>query len=109
MNAAGLKVMITHVASTINSSMFFDKLTNEGVSASELNGTRNEATRLANVINNTPPEKIETLVAHYDEQLSAALNSFQGGWQMNQLQGFRDAQVMIGFVTSLVNKAGIRT
>jgi hypothetical protein len=109
MNAAGLKVTIAHVASTIEQPIFFDKLTNEGVSAAELNGTRHEARSLANALNTTPSEKIEALVAHYDDQLTHALNNFQGGWQMNQLQGFRDAQVMIGFVTSLCNKAGIRT
>ncbi|MDT7603573.1 MAG: hypothetical protein QOF61_1570 [Acidobacteriota bacterium] len=109
MNAAGLKVMIAHVASTIDQQMFFDKLTSEGVSAAELNGTRSEANALAKALAATPSEKIEALVTHYNDQLDHALNNFQGGWQMNQLEGFRDAQIMIGFVTSLCNKAGIRT
>lgn len=100
--------MIAHVASMIEQKIFFDKLTNEGVSAAELNGTRQQARSLANAISATPSEKIETLVAHYDEQLTNANQTFQASWQMNQLQGFRDAQIMIGFVASLLNKAGIR-
>jgi hypothetical protein len=100
--------MIGHVASTISQPIFFDKLTNEGVSADELKGTRQDATALANALKTTPAEKIEVLVTHYDDVLTHALNNFQGEWQMNQLKGFRDAQIMIGFVTSLCNKAGIR-
>lgn len=109
MNAAGLKVMIGHVASMIDQPIFFDKLTNEGISADELKGTRQDATALAKALDTTPAEKIEALVTHYNDLLTHALDKFMGGWQMNQLQGFRDAQVVIGFVTSLVNKAGIRT
>lgn len=109
MNAAGLKVTIAHVASIINSSIYFDKLTSEGVSAAELKGTRQDATALAKALATTPSEKIEALVTRFNGQLTHALNNFMGDWQMNQLKGFRDAQIMIGFVTSLCNKAGIRT
>ena len=109
MNAAGLKVTINNVAEIINSSVWFDKLTGEGISADELKGTRQNATALVKALAATPPEKIESLVAHYDGVLTSAFNKFQGEWQMNFLQGFRDAQIMLGFVTSLCNKAGIRT
>ena len=109
MNAAELKFLLTSVATVINSSVFFDQLTGEGVSADELNGTRKDATALVNALNATPPEKIEALVSQYDDQLTNAMYSFQGDWTLNRRQGFRDAQVMIGFVTTIFNKAGIRT
>jgi hypothetical protein len=109
MNAAGLKFTLTSVAEIINSPVWFDRLTGEGISAGELKGTRQEATAIVNALKATPNEKIESLVAHYDGVLTSALQTFQGNWQLNFLQGFRDAQVMIGFVTSLLNKAGIRT
>jgi phage terminase large subunit-like protein len=109
MNAAGLKVIINNVAEIINSSVWFDRLTSEGISADELKGTRQEATALAKALKATPSKKIESLVAHYDAQLTHALRVFQSDWQLNFLKGFRDAQVVIGFVTSLCNKAGIRT
>ena len=109
MNVAGLKFMLTSVATVINSSAFFDQRTGEGVSAAELKGTREGANALVNALNTTPPEKIEALVSQYDAELTNAMNSFQGDWTMNRLQGFRDAQVMIGFVTTIFNKAGIST
>jgi hypothetical protein len=109
MNAAGLKVSIAHVSSMIDLPIFFDKLTNEGISAAELKGTRQDANALAKALADTPSEKIESLVTHYNDQLDHAFKNFLDGWQSNQLQGFRDAQVTIGFVTSLCNKVGITT
>jgi hypothetical protein len=109
MNAAGLKFFMTGVADTLNSPIWYGDLTGEGVSADELKGTQQDATALLNTINNTPPEQIEQLVAEFDGVLTHALEKFQQGWQSNRLQGFRDAQVMLGFVRSLFNKAGIRT
>ncbi|HVG28890.1 MAG TPA: hypothetical protein VM864_04135 [Pyrinomonadaceae bacterium] len=109
MNAAGLKFTLTSVASVINSGPFFDGLTSQGVSAAELSGTREDANALVKALNTTPPEKIEAIVAQYDAELTPALERFQGDWAANRLQGFRDAQVMIGLVTSVFNKAGIDT
>jgi len=108
MNAAGLRFFMIGLADTINSPIYFDKLTGEGVSADELKGTRDDANALVNAINATPAERIEKLVAQFDGVLTHAHDTFQHDWQLNRLQGFRDAQVMIGFVTSLFNKAGIR-
>lgn len=107
MNAAGLKFALTNIAMIISSPVFFDKLTSQGVSAAELHGTRSEANALAKALDTAPPEKMEELVTNYSDVLDHAFRSFQGDWQMNQLQGFRDAQVMIGFVRSLCNKLGI--
>jgi hypothetical protein len=108
MNAAELTFALTSVTAVINSSVFFDSLTNEGVSAPELKGMRQDADALVAALKATPPEKIEALGAEYHDQLTNAFHSFQGDWTMNRLQGFRDAQVMIGFVTTIFNKAGIR-
>jgi hypothetical protein len=108
MNAEELTFALTSVAAVINSSVFFDSLTNEGVSAAELNGTRQDANALVAALKATPPEKIAALGTEYNDQLTKSLYSFQGDWTMNRLQGFRDAQVMIGFVTGIFNKAGIR-
>ncbi len=109
MNAAGLKFIMFSVADTINSPIWYSDLTGEGVSADELKGTQQGATALLNTINNTPPEQIEQLVAEFDGVLTHAMQKFQGGWQSSRLQGFRDAQVMLGFVRSLFNKAGLST
>ena len=46
-------------------------------------------------------------VAQYNDELSQALNAFDGDWAGNRLQGFRDAEVMIGFVTTVMGKSGL--
>lgn len=109
MNAAGLRFFMIGLADTLNSPIWYSDLTAEGVSAGELKGTQQDATAIVNTINDTPPERIEQLVAEFDGVLTHAVETFQGDWQSNRLQGFRDAQIMIGFVTTLFNKAGIRT
>jgi hypothetical protein len=97
------------LSDTLNSPVWYSDLTGEGVSADELKGTQQDAAAILDTIDNTPPERIEQLVAEFDGVLTHAHDAFQKGWQSNRLQGFRDAQVMLGFVRSLFNKAGIRT
>lgn len=109
MNAAGLKFLMTVFDSTLNSPVWYSDLSGEGVNADELRGTQQDATALLATINATPPEQIEQLVAYYNDVLTHAFQKFQGDWQANRLQGFRDAQITLGFVRSLFNKAGIRT
>lgn len=108
MTSAELNFMVTYVADMISSPTFFDQLTSQGVSADELKGTRQEANALVAAVRATPGDKIEAIAEQYHDELTAARNNFQGDWTMNRLQGFRDAQVMIGFVNSIFNKAGIR-
>ena len=100
--------MLRSVDSVINSPLWYDGIAKEGISAAELEGTREESSYLVRALEATPHEKIEVLVARYDDKLTDHLTKFQGEWQSNRLAGFRDAQIMIGFVTTIFNEAGIR-
>ncbi|MDT7603081.1 MAG: hypothetical protein QOF61_1078 [Acidobacteriota bacterium] len=104
MNAAGLVFTLNGVSTMLNS-VFYDNL--EGVSAEELAGTRSDMTDLAQTVQNTPGDKIEAMVDQYNPELTQALNAFDGDWAGNRLQGFRDAQVMMGFVSTLMAKSGL--
>lgn len=108
MNVQGLTVMLTGVADALEWK-FFDDLVNQGVSAAELHGTRERAKSLVAVLKATPHEKLDDLVAKFDPQLTAALEKFQGEWQSKTLEGFRDAQVMLGHVNTVFNEAGVKT
>jgi hypothetical protein len=48
------------------------------------------------------------MVAKYDPELTAALSKFQKEWQGDTLKGFRDAQIMLGHVTTVMAKSGLR-
>ena len=108
MNVQGLTFMLTNVAGALEW-RFFDSLVNEGVSASELSGTRHLANKLVSTIKSTPHERLDALVAKFDPQLTQAMAKFQGEWQSKTLEGFRDAQVMLGHVNTIFNEAGIKS
>ena len=55
----------------------------------------------------TPKEKLEAMVAKYDEDLTAQLNKFNAG-PADILDIFRDAQIMEGYVTTVMAKSGIK-
>ncbi|MDT7543593.1 MAG: hypothetical protein QOE33_3497 [Acidobacteriota bacterium] len=105
MNAKGLLVMLTTVSSSLNS-FFFDNLA--GVHADELAGTRSNAAALVATLHKTPEEKIEVMVSKHDTELTAALTAFQRDWQGDRLKGFRDAQIMLGFVSTVMAKSGVK-
>lgn len=105
MNAKGLVFTLTSVSGVLNS-VFYDNLA--GVSASELAGTRSNAAAIVTTLQSTPSDKIEAMVAQYNNELTAALGQFQGDWTGDRLQGFRDAQVMLGFVSTVMVKSGLR-
>ena len=108
MNVQGLALMLTNVASALEWT-FFDSLVNEGVHPDELRGTRQRANALAAAVRSTPHERLDELVAKFDPQLTRTMEKFQGEWQSKTLEGFRDAQVMLGHVNTIFNEAGIKT
>ena len=59
-------------------------------------------------LKNTPPEKIEAIVAEYDEALTAHLQKFNTKTHEEALGSFRSAQIMIGYVTMVMTKSGLR-
>jgi hypothetical protein len=59
-------------------------------------------------LKNTPPEKIETLVAQYDEELTSYLHKFNAKPHEHALDSFRNAQIMIGYVTTIMTKSGLK-
>jgi hypothetical protein len=105
MNAKGLVVMLGGVSDSLNSKLF-DNL--KGVHADELAGTRSDAAAILKLLHKTPAKKIEAMVAKHDTVLTAALSKFQKEWQSDRLKGFRDAQIMLGHVTTVMAKSGLK-
>jgi hypothetical protein len=97
--------MLSGVSDSLNSH-FFDNL--KGIKADELAGTRSDAAALVKLLRKTPGKKIEAMVAKHDTVLTAALSKFQKEWQGDTLKGFRDAQIMLGHVTTVVSKSGLK-
>lgn len=88
---------------------FSQKLVTDGaVSQSELDGTRNNLKALVVTLKNTPEEKIEALVAEFDEDLTSYLHKFNALGSGASIEKFRFAQIMSGMAVSIMAKAGAK-
>ena len=58
-------------------------------------------------LKNTPGNKIEAMVDQFNDELTAHLDSFNGEWGSDLLAAFRDAQIMMGYVTTIMAKSGL--
>lgn len=108
MNAAGMIFALTGVSAVLGMPFYQSLVTDGKVSQEELDGTRNNLSATITTLKETPSEKIEALVAQYDPELTAYLDKFNAIGQEDLLGGLRNAQVMAGYVTTIMGKAGIR-
>lgn len=107
MNAAGMTFVLTGVSAVLGMPFFQSIVTNGSVSQGELDGTRSDLAAVITTLKNTPSSKIEAMVAQYNDELTAHLEKFNAEWGQDQLAAFRDAQIMAGYVTSVMAKSGL--
>jgi hypothetical protein len=74
----------------------------------ELDGTRKLCVRVIADLKKTPHSKIEALVSHFDSVLTRYNNDFNAKAANNPLGQLQDAQIMLGFVSTILAKAGVR-
>jgi hypothetical protein len=55
-------------------------VTDGSIQQGELDGTRNNLGAIIAILKKTPPEKIEAMVAEYNDELNTQLNSFNSHW-----------------------------
>jgi hypothetical protein len=108
MNAAGLIVVLTGVSGVIGRDYFQTLVTDGSIRQDELDGTRRNLEASVATLKNTPPEKLEALVAQYDDQLSEQLNKFNANGAEHTLAAFRDAQTLTGHVATILAKSGLK-
>jgi hypothetical protein len=108
MNALGLNAVLMQITANLGMPFYQSIVTNGSVSQDEFDGTRNNISAARAILHNTHAEKIEALVAECDEELTAYLNKFNAIGQEDFLGGFRIAQIMAGYVTTIMAKAGIK-
>ncbi|MGC2237089.1 MAG: hypothetical protein WA584_13060 [Pyrinomonadaceae bacterium] len=107
MNAAGMTFVLTGVYSVLQMPFYQSIVTNGSVSQSEFDGTAKDLNSIITTLKNTPGDKIEAMVEQYNNELTNHLNNFNSGWGSDLLAAFREAQTMVGFVTSVMAKSGI--
>ncbi len=108
MNAKGLPVMLQGVLAGLEMAFYQTLITDGSVSQGEFDGTLHNLRAAIATLKNTPEEKIEALVAEYDEDLTEHLQKIKTTGQADLLNNFKHAQVMAGYVTTIMAKAGLR-
>ncbi|HZG51080.1 MAG TPA: hypothetical protein VEZ40_02990 [Pyrinomonadaceae bacterium] len=108
MNAAGLTFVLSGVSAVLGMPDFQSLVTEGNVHQDEFDGTRSQLSAAIATLKNTPPEKIEAMVAQYDEELTSYLDKFNTKTHEHALDSFRNAQIMIGYVTTIMTKSDLR-
>jgi hypothetical protein len=108
MNAAGMTFVLGGVSAVLGMPFFQSLVTNGSISQGELDGTRKDLAAVIATLKNTPANKIEPIVDKYDAQLTAHLDKFNSEWGHDLLGAFKDAQIMMGYVTSVMTGSGLR-
>ena len=115
MNAKGLPFILAGVIADLDmgaapgvSSMSQKLVTDGAVSQGELDGTRNNLKALEATLRNTPEEKLEALVAQYDEDLTAYSKKFHALGSGASIEKFRIAQIMSGIAVTILGKANVK-
>ncbi|HYG78995.1 MAG TPA: hypothetical protein VD861_01330 [Pyrinomonadaceae bacterium] len=88
--------------------MFQTLVTNGSISQGELDGTRSDLAAVVKTLQNTPGEKIEAMVDQYNDELTAHMEKFDSEWTQDYLSAFRDAQMLAGYVTTIMAKSGLK-
>ncbi|HZH29433.1 MAG TPA: hypothetical protein VEY11_01455 [Pyrinomonadaceae bacterium] len=107
-NAAGLTFVLGGVSAVLGMPDFQSLIADGSISQDEFEGTRRELSSIITTLKNTPHEKIEALVAQYNEELTSYLDKFNTKTHEHALDSFRNAQIMIGYVTTIMTKSGLR-
>ena len=107
MNAAGMTFVLGGVYSVLQMPFFQTIVTNGSVSQDEFTGTLSDLRDVITTLKNTPGSKIEAMVDQFNDELTAHLNSFNSEWGSDLLAAFRDAQIMMGYVTTIMAKSGL--
>lgn len=108
MNAAGLIFSLKGVVAALEMPFYQSLITDGTVSREEFEGTHRNFLAVIATLTKTPAEKVEELVANYNEDLTATYSKFIAIQQSDYVSGFRLAQVMAGYVTTIMAKAGLR-
>lgn len=107
MNSAGMTFVLGGVYAALQMPFFQTIVTNGSVSQGEFSGTLSDLGAVIATLKNTPGNKIEAMVDEFNEELTAHLDSFNSEWGTDLLAAFRDAQIMMGYVTTIMAKSGL--
>ena len=73
----------------------------------EFDGTLSNLAAVEHTLTTVPHEKLEAMVAHFNQQLTAHVDKFHKDSDQHALTAFREAQLLAGFITTVMAKSGL--
>jgi hypothetical protein len=107
MDASGLTTFMGYIAKLLEEPLFQGLVTKGSISQSELDSTRKNLAGIYAILEKTPRDKIEAMVAKHNEQITEHVN-FAGGEQEDPLGAFRQVQIIAGYFTTIMAESGLR-
>jgi hypothetical protein len=108
MNTQELMFRLGVVSVTLGAPMF-DALAKDGkISKGEIDNTRERLKDIVTLLNKTTLSKIEEMLAQYGDQLEEHYGKFESRWVRDHAAGLQEAQIMLGFMTTILAKSGIK-
>jgi hypothetical protein len=108
MNQSGLAFALTGVSTALKMNAWFEGIVTGGqIKKDELDGSSQLAAALATKVRDASSERIEPLVAQYNDVLTKHWESFEAKKDPDPLGALHEAQIMIGTVTMILEQSNI--
>ncbi|HWT07171.1 MAG TPA: hypothetical protein VN224_15505 [Xanthomonadales bacterium] len=100
-----MRVMLNGVVNGMKMPHFRRAATEAGVSEGEFDGTLGNLVAVESTLKAAPHEKLEAMVARFDPQLTAHVQKFHKDPAQHVLPAFREAQMLAGFIATVMVKS----
>jgi acyl-CoA reductase-like NAD-dependent aldehyde dehydrogenase len=109
MNAAGLTATLAGVVAGLKHPAPHKQLVAGGkISQNEIDATIENLEAALRTLRKTPHHAIDKLVAEYDAQLTQHVDRFNREWTRDSNAAFHDAQILVGYIATIMTKSGVR-
>ncbi|HVG35623.1 MAG TPA: hypothetical protein VM911_21410 [Pyrinomonadaceae bacterium] len=105
MDASGMIVVLSEASRVLSRPSFQSLVANGQIRQDELSSTGNFFEAAIVALKNTPSDKIQAMFDKYNDELTGHLNNFN--IHGNTLDSFRNAQMMVGNLTTIMVKSGL--
>ena len=107
MNPHGLTVMLDGVVKGMKLPHFRRAVIERGVSAGEFDGTLANLAAVEGTLKTVPHQKLDAMIARFNPQLTAHVDKFHKDSSEHALPAFHEAQMLAGFITTVMAKSGL--
>ena len=106
MDASGMIVVLSEASRVLSRPSFQSLVANRQIRQDELSSTGDFFTAAIGALRNSPSDKVQAMFDKYNDELTGYLNDLN--IHGNTLDSFRNAQIMVGNLSTIMAKSGLR-